>query len=453
MTAPLAATPGHARSTWAREAVEAVATHARAIVLITLATALAGGLWAAQQPKLYEARATLEYDAGLGRTSAGASQGELAYLETRELIKTQNYILKSRSLAERVVRKLALDRMTSDTKAKSPSPFGRAVELVHNAIEIVPVPNTRVVEIHARAATPELAANIANALVDAYLEKSLEDRIGASSRALEWLRQQQAELKQDVEASETAVFKFREEHQSLFASLDERRKLVTAQVQAYSGALTELRIKRVQAQARVHVLKEAIAAEPDPLAVQAGPIATDAAVIDLRKRYRDADARLQQLAVTQGPDTREVLVAKADLDATRAQLARQIDAILQGALSDLKEIERSETGLLQAMAQTQQQSQELSREELEFTSLERERTSRAERYSLVLERTAQADLERALGASSARVVDRATGAKRTRTLGSGAAAALGGVTALLLGILGSILLEAKRRAESHAKTT
>ncbi len=440
MTAPPTTVPEQPRPLWVYEAFRAVAGHIRSIALVTLVSALAAGAWAALQPKLYEARATLEYDAGLGHTRAAATQGEPSYLEARELIKTQTYIMKSRSLAEQVVRKLGLDKATSDGKksntAPSPSSFERAVETVQNAIEIVPVQGTRVVEIRVRAGTPDLAASIANALVDVYLEKSLEDRVGASSRALEWLRQQQAEMKQEVNESELAVFKFREEHHSLSTSLDERRKLITAQVQAYSGALTELRIKRVQAQARVNVLKETIAAEPDPMAVQAGPIAADPAVVDLRKRYRDADARLQQLAVTQGPETHQWLVAKAELDATRAQLLRQIDTILRGAQADLKEIERSETGLQQAMTQTQQQSLELSREEMEFASLERDRASRAERYSVVLERTAQADLERALGASTARVVDRA-GAVRT-TVGPpvGTAAGWGALVGLALGILG-----------------
>ncbi len=120
----------------------------------------------------------------------------------------------------------------------------------------------------------------------------------------------------------------------------------------------------MQAQARGNVCKEAIAADPDPMAVQAGPIAADPAVIHLRKRYRDADARLQQhdqASARDVPDARR----ESRVGCEAGAMERQIDLILRGAQAGPKEIERSETGIQQAMAQAQQQSQALCREEME----------------------------------------------------------------------------------------
>ena len=422
-----------------------------AIVGLTVLGASSAAAWSSRQPKVYEAHASLEYSFGVGEASeqaAGGDSRELAYMADRELIRTQNFILKSRLLAERVVRRLALDKHSAANRHvafhHNNSAFERAVAQVQAAVDVAPIPSTRIAGISVRDSTPEGAARIANALVDSYLEKTLEDREDASSRALDWLRGQQADLKPEVEASERAVFKFREDHQSLATSLDERRRIVAEQQGTYGDELTSLRIKRVHAQARLSVLKEALASQSDPLTVQAGPIAADPIVLSLRERYRNLVTLLKQLSQSQAAGSPQVLAAEGELETIRVQLGLQLDAILHGAQADLKEIERSETGMQQALAQVHQQSLALSREELEFASLERQRASQAERYSLVLERMAKADLARALKASPARVVDRAVPVAEPVAPRVRWATAVGGLLGLLVGVLGAILRRARQ---------
>ncbi len=409
------------------------------VAALTLLSGASGALWSARQPKLYQAVTTLEYDPSLGRAEGGDSSAhrELTYLEQRELFATQDYILQSRALAERVVRALHLDT-AQGLPAQRAAAFERAVRRVQASVDVARIPGTRVVSIRVTAEHPERAARLANALADAYLAKSLEDRAGASSRALTWLRGQQAELKQETETATRALHKFRQEHQALAVSLDERRSLLSAELQTLGNNRTELRIRHVHAQARLTVLKEALAGAPDPLTVQAGPIATDAAVSALRERYRATETELAVLSATLGPESQQVRSARAGLEATRGQLVKQLDAILRGAQADLKEVERAETGLQQALQGANAQSLALSHEELEFSSLEREHLSRSERYDLVLERTAQADLARALRASAARVIDRAVRDERHVAPRVERVAAGTGLLGLALGVLAAI---------------
>src|SRR5262245_43530466 len=86
-------------------------------VVPAVAALVTGGVvfWAMRQPKLYEAVATLEYvpnpsqPLGTAVEDTANAAGSM-YWDTQEFYETQNYILRSRSLAERVVRKLHLNQ-------------------------------------------------------------------------------------------------------------------------------------------------------------------------------------------------------------------------------------------------------------------------------------------------------------------------------------------------------
>ncbi len=425
------------------------------VLMMTLLGAGSAGFYPAQQPNVYEACATIEYDVSLseggGQASGGDAQSQLAYLASQELIRTQNYILASRSLAERVVRKLALEKKPSAAfpGRERQSMFNRAVEQLQASVQVISVAGTRAVALCAQASRRDESALIANTVVDAYMEKSLEDRAYASARALTWLRDQETYLRREVEASELAVLRFREAHHSVSASLDEHRRVVSDQFVTYNAALTDLRIKRVHAQARLGVLKEALDANFDFLTIQASAIAADPVIGALRERYRNAQVLLQQLALAHSSESYQVVSAQAELDAIRIQLELQLDSLLKGAHADLKEVERAEAGLRQALSDLHDQSVALSHEELEFVSLEHERASQRARYKLVLERAAKANLANALGAGTTRVIDRARPSATPLRPRVERAAGVGGLVGLALGallVIGSSELWRRRSA-------
>lgn len=375
---------------------------------------LAATVWVVRQPRVYQASASLEYDPNpskpLGATIED-STSSYNYWDLQEFYETQNYILRSRTLAQKVARKLALN---TDASFMGPArldgePFTveDAASRLMAALEVDQVRDTRVVVVSIRDTDPARAQLLANTYVDTYIDKSLEDRLGTSVTALDWLNSQVTNLKQELDSSELALYKFREEHHSLSASLSERQKLIAGQLQNYSDALTDQRTKIVQTRARLEVVREQLAESPDLLSIRVGPLATDTSISDLRQRYREAEAELLRLTVTYGENHPEVRGVQANLDALRAQLTAHAAAITAGIESELRELERAEAGLQGALNQVNQQGLELSLQEIEYSRLDRERSSRAALYETVLERAAETNLMRALRVASARVLDRA----------------------------------------------
>ena len=389
------------------------------LVVPAVAGLIAGAvaLYATRQPRIFLATATLEYDPNpaqpMGRSLDDGEQSS-NYWSKQEFYETQNFVLKSRALAERVVRKLGLNEDPSFFAINAPArrqgpavPAEAAAQVLQSRLKVAHLPDTRLVRIHVEDWKPERAQLVANTLAEAYMDKSLEDRLGTSARALEWLGGQMESLKRELEGSELALYRFREENQSLSASLGERQKIIASQLHSYNETLTGIRTDRIKLEARLATLRETLARGSDPLAIRAGPLEEDKAIADLRGKFRDFTTELEKLAITYGASHPLVQTARANQQGVSRELHRQMEGIIQGLESDLAALTRAEKGIQKELTDVNQQGLKLSLQETSYTRLDRERQSKLDLYNLVMERAAQTDLTRALRLANARFVDRA----------------------------------------------
>ncbi len=137
---------------------------------------------------------------------------------------TQYNVLKSRALARRTLDALQLwstppfgTLPDSSTPAPEPEPEARqrAIDTFMGALQVVPVRNSRLVDVKFRLPDPDLATRIVNALATHYIEQNLEYRFTASREANDWLGARLAEQRREVEAAEARLQKYREEHEAI----------------------------------------------------------------------------------------------------------------------------------------------------------------------------------------------------------------------------------------------
>ena len=383
-------------------------------VLVTAIVAF----WVVRQPKIYEAITVLEYDPHPSQPLGSAVQDtetEIGIWEAHEVYQTQNVLLRSRSLAERVVQKLSLHRDPDFWRvpAEQRASFtGKSIEKTAEAlqarIEVSPVRDTRLIRLRIRDLNPDRAALIANTVAETYIEKSLDDRFDTSARALDWLGSQLQNLKGELEVSELALYKFREKNQTLSASLKDRQDIITSQLQQYSEAYTKVHSTRVQAESRLAVLRELMnAANHDPLSIRPETIAQDTTIISLHEDYRKVSGELEKLVVTYGDTHPQVRAARNLIAGILQRMQTQIAALVAGVEARVKELQGAERGIQQALAGVNKEGLALSLQEMDYTRLDRERKAKNDLYNLIVQRAAQTDLTRALRVAYARVVDRA----------------------------------------------
>lgn len=88
----------------------------------------------------------------------------------------------------------------------------RTLHMVEDRLIVRRIGQTHVIEASFRARSPELAAKVANAVADAYVEDQLQAKYDAARRASGWLQERIAQLQYQATAAEQAVFDFKSKH-------------------------------------------------------------------------------------------------------------------------------------------------------------------------------------------------------------------------------------------------
>ena len=139
-----------------REVVHALREYKWLIAALTAVVLVAGTVWTVRTPKIYEAITTVEYDPNPSRPLGGEVQDVADpignFWATREFFGTQNLVIASRDVAERVVRKLGLHEdptyltQDDDTPGETGNPAAAAIAL-RSRLTVEPVRNSMLASI------------------------------------------------------------------------------------------------------------------------------------------------------------------------------------------------------------------------------------------------------------------------------------------------------------------
>jgi capsular exopolysaccharide synthesis family protein len=371
-----------------------------AVTALALIIAL---IYLARATPLYTATAQVLLDPRREKAATGTDNIlDDIRLESIAAIESQLAIIKSDSLLRRVVVKERLANLTriaaaetdseEDAKTKENQLIQDAIGKLRGALMVKRSGQAYVLDIAITWEDPVRAAQLANALADAYVTDQLDARLEAAKRASSWLSDRLIELRQQLRDSEEAATKFRNDHG--LARSGPTVALNDQQLSELNSKLIAARTDAAEKKTRVDFLvdvaagKKSLDALPDSFQSQSSVMGAlraklvDAsqreadllsrynsrhpAVVNLEAEKRDIErsiaAETQRLAQTVRS---EYALARARLDATEQAMR---EATGQGGLDNedavrLRELERTAAvnkslfeDLLQKAKVTQEQS-------------------------------------------------------------------------------------------------
>jgi len=371
-------------------------------------------IWTSRTPRIYEATTTIEYDPDPSKPLGGSVEDVADpignFWTTREFFQTQNLVIGSRGIAERVVRSLGLHEdptyVPQDDDADGPvGDIETSALALQSRLTIEPVPETRVVRVHARDVKPERAKLIADAVAAAYVDKTIEDRLESTERARDWLENQLASLRRDLDQTELALHNFKKGHNVLSVSMEDRQNLVASDIRTTHDKLTETRNKRIELEARASRLKSSLNRpldEIDPTMMEA-----DAALTQLVRELREKRQERDSLAVKYGEEHPTMKQLTREIELLSSEVRRERAAVISAAEDDVAQIRTVEAGLRKAAGEAHSAGLNLNLREIEYRRLNRDRDNKAKLYQIVLERLTETDLTRMLRTTHVRVLDSA----------------------------------------------
>ena len=399
------------------------------ILMVVIAVGMLAAMYASSLRPIYRATATVMLEMGKPKIVSPQEMFEAYNGTTRDYFLTQFEIIKSRELAERLVRVMQLtkhpeydprqvakawyadwvpEKFLPSASVKGPSEEGleeSVVAQVMGQFSLQPVRNTQLVKLSFDSHDPVLAERVPNTLAMIYIISDLEARGDTTRRSMSFLKDQAEELRQKLNESERALQAFREQE-----------KIVVTKGVSVSGAIRQLeeletslddaRKKRLDAEAlynQVNVARQsrsAVALESLSV-VQNNPV-----MARFKEAEAEAERRVSEASKRYGPEHPKMVAAQSDLKAVQENVQRQVSTVVDSALKDFEVAKANEASLARALARAKAESQDYNRKEFTLARFEREVASNRQLYDLFTQRakeTNTGDVPSAI----ARVIDAA----------------------------------------------
>jgi polysaccharide biosynthesis transport protein len=406
------------------------------IAFVTLLALALGAVYVFTAAPMYTARAVMVIDTH--KTQVFQQQSPLGDLPIDSAtVDTQLEIFTSENLALSVIKDLHLDR---DPEFTSPSPgfIGRTVGLVINLLTFwmptthEPVSDfvlmrsalgtlqsrmfvkriglTYAIDIEFQSLNPERAAQIANAIADAYVVDALEAKYQTTRRAASWLQDRLTELREQAATAQRAVVDFKAKNNIVESG---GRLMNEQQLAELNTALVQAREHTAESKARLDRIQQILSSDAPDLAGTAAATVTDTlhndVITKLRQKYLEYQEKEADFTRRLGPAHLAVVNLRNLMREIRRSILDELNRIAETYKSDYQIAKGREDSVEKSLAEIVSESRTTNVAAVTLRSLESSAKSYGALYDNFLQRYMDSVQQQSFPVTEARVITPATG--------------------------------------------
>ena len=346
-----------------------------------------------------------------------------------EYFETQNQILQSRFLAEKVIDALKIPMHPDyDPDLQEPGLLQTVVSwftvyfkddnedvvvpdyALRNSIvgkfkknlKVAPVRNSQLINITFESKDPELSAIVPNTLADIYIHSDLEGRLDMTEKATGSLTERLADLKQNLEKSEKALQAFRDKEKLL--DIGGVGTLAEKELDEITVELVQARRNRIEAETlyrQVTVLK----GQPIEAFGSIPAVLKDTGLQQARSTKSEAEIKVSEFSKRYGPKFPLMIAAKAELETATKNLNKHILNVIDSIKREYEVARAKENHLIGEMNRTKRDVGEINRKGGKLQALERDVEANRNIYETFLDRFKETSAVSEIQPVNARVVD------------------------------------------------
>lgn len=338
---------------------------------------------------------------------------------------TQYRILKSRSLAERVVRDLRLydypefyqsssylGLVTKNPKkiplASNPNPPDPNSEAYRNAVghfmaamSVTPLERSNLVQVTFYSRNAARAARIANQLGEDYIDQNLQVKWDEALKASEWLSGRLVQLKAKLRSSEDALQAYAAKNSILFiqnAVNGQAQNMANARLQQLEQDYTSAQSDRAKKESLYSLIQKG--------KIQDLPgVLNNSLIQTLEENLSDLKRQYSQLTATVKPAFPRARALKKQIDTLQANLNHQKEELTKNIRQEYQAALKREQYLQQLITKQEKLVNVVSQKGIQYNFLKRQVDTDQSLYNGVLQRMKEAQVAAGLTASNIMVVD------------------------------------------------
>ncbi len=388
-----------------------------------------------------------------------------------EYLQTQFELLKSRALAERVVRQLELTTHREFDPRQQPAPlldiggmiagvkallplerparelteeekeaqlFDLVVRNFMGRINVTPLGKSQLVRVEIEMADAAMATRAANALATGFIEGQMEAIMEMSLTATNWMNSRLQEIRDKLKEAEDRLQQFREDQN--LVDIDGVATISASELSATSDRMIDARRQRAEAESMYRQVQSMKSAGWQRLA-SVPAVLGDPLIQQFKANEAKAQAKVDELGNRYGERHPTMQAAKTELAAAQASLRAQVEQVVAGIERNYQLAMANEGSLKASVESNKAQIQDISRKEFKLRELQREVETNRALYDTFLTRLKETAATSDLESANARIVDQAVLPKVPVKPKKGLIIAIAGILAALIGTGLALLVE------------
>jgi polysaccharide biosynthesis transport protein len=365
---------------------------------ITVVCLSIGLFYTLLQAPIYRASATIQIKRDVVNISGIAGLESVEGGRSWEFFQTQYEMLKSRSLAERVVANTNLadspavfdpppsgwrrlhDLVFPRGHAEAPDISQRqrmALGVVMGGLSVAPVQNSNIVRINFDSRDPGLAQQVANAVAENFITSNIERNFEASAYARQFLEERLQELRLKLEESERALVEYAEAQDILTANSEQ--SLSATNLSGVNSALAEIAKERLRHEMRWQQV-EAMDGLRLPQSLES------AAISSLRERRSSLVLDYEDKLKVYKPDFPDMVRLRTRIDEVDRHIHEEVGRIREALRLQYEASLHEEQSLRQRLADLKSEVMDFQNRNIQYTILRREVDTNRSLYEGLLQR-------------------------------------------------------------------
>jgi polysaccharide biosynthesis transport protein len=393
-----------------------------ALLIITL-----GIIYLRTTPPQYTANATMVLDTRKGQFFQ--QQSILADAPNDNAgVESQVLAVQSENVAVSVIKDLHLTELPEFVGSDTASPFDRlrgflgasprpprteselmqqAAKVLEKNLKVSRVGTSYVLGISFTSIDPDRAAQIANAVADAYIVDQLEATFEANRRASSWLQDRANGLRDQATAAENAVVAFKQENKLVAAG---GKLMNEQQVSDLNAQLVLARGRTAEAQARLNRIEAVVRADSPNISFDASvsDALNNPIITKLREQYLELVNREANWSKRFGGNHLAVVNLRNQIREIRDSMFQELRRYAETYKSDYEIAKQHQESLEADLARAVSQSQEANKAQVTLTGLESSAQSLRALHDNFLQRYTESVQQQSFPITEARVISRAT---------------------------------------------
>ncbi len=358
------------------------------------------------------------------RPDADRDTGDRSVID-QEAVTSQAQLILSRDLAVEVINKLKLGELPEFDPAlggvsllksltgfigltKNPlsmTPEERVLDAYYDRLNVYPVEKSRVIVIDFLSENPELAARVANAIADAYLQRQQLAKQEQTRGAGQWLSGEIEKLRKKVEESEAKVESFRAGANLLVGP--NGTTLSAQQLGDLNGQLAAARTLKADAEAKARLIRQMLKSGEE---IQSSDVLNSELIRRLSEQRVTLRAQLAEQSsslLDNHPRIKELKAQVADLD---QQIRHEAETVARSLENDSKLASARVDAQIATLDQFKNQAANTNGQDVQLRALEREAKSQRDLLESYLAKYREASARDTIASAppDARIISRAS---------------------------------------------